>query len=87
MSLIALPEDLATAVLYSVSVPRQAAHFQEGVEFVEFVLSEEGKRILRAARVSVLSTPVAIGSAVPPEISQLVRTAAAASRFPAVASR
>ena len=84
---IALPDDLATPVLYSVSVPRQAAHFQEGVEFVEFVLSEEGKRILRAARVSVLSTPVAIGSAVPPEISQLVRTAAAASRFPAVASR
>ena len=82
---ITLPEDLVTAVLYSISVPRQAAHFEEGVQFVEFVLSEEGKRILRASHVNVLGTPVAIGSAVPPEISQLVRTAAAT--LPATASR
>ena len=75
---VPLPDDLATAVLYSVSVPRQAEHFEEGVEFVEFVLSEQGKQILRASHVNVLSTPVAIGSAVPPEISQLVRTAASA---------
>ena len=75
---VALPEDLATAVLYGISVPRQAANFAEGVEFVSFVLSEEGKRILRDGKVNVLSTPVAIGSVIPPEISQRVRTIAAA---------
>jgi molybdate/tungstate transport system substrate-binding protein len=74
---VALPEDLAIAILYGISVPRQAANFEQGVEFVRFVLSDEGKDILRAAKVTVLSTPVAIGSAVPPEISQFVRTASA----------
>jgi molybdate/tungstate transport system substrate-binding protein len=82
---VPLPEDLAIAILYSISVPRQAAHFQEGVDFVEFVLSDNGKRILRASSVNVLGTPVAIGSAVPPEISPLVRTAA--TTVPATASR
>jgi molybdate/tungstate transport system substrate-binding protein len=72
---VALPGDLAIAILYGISVPRQAANFEQGVEFVRFVLSDEGKDILRAAKVTVLSTPVAIGSAVPPEISQFVRTA------------
>jgi molybdate/tungstate transport system substrate-binding protein len=76
---VSLPEDLAIAILYGISVPRQAAHFQEGVEFAAFVLSDEGKEILRAARVNVLSMPVAIGSALPPEVSHLVRTASAAT--------
>jgi molybdate/tungstate transport system substrate-binding protein len=76
---VTLPEDLAIAILYGISVPRQATHFQEGVEFVQFVLSDEGKQILRAAKVNVLSMPVAIGSAVPPEISGFVRTATAAA--------
>jgi molybdate/tungstate transport system substrate-binding protein len=83
---VTLPEDLAVPVLYGVSVPRQAAHFQEGVEFVEFVLSDEGKNILRSARVNVLNMPVAIGSAVPPEISQFVRTASATPALPATAA-
>jgi molybdate/tungstate transport system substrate-binding protein len=78
-SFVMLPEDLADAILYGISVPRQAAHFAEGVEFVAFVLSDEGKRILRDASVSVLSVPVAIGSAVPPEISQRVRIVAVAA--------
>jgi molybdate/tungstate transport system substrate-binding protein len=76
---VTLPDDLADAILYGVSVPRQAAHFAGGVEFVAFVLSEEGKRILRDANVNVLSVPVAIGSAVPPEISQRVRIVAVAA--------
>ncbi len=77
-SFIRLPEDLATPVLYSVSVPRAAPHFAEGVELVSFMLSDEGRRILRRAHVNVLGTPVAVGSVVPLEISSIARTAPAA---------
>ena len=59
--------------------PARASHFQQGVAFVQFVLSEEGKDLLRTAKVNVLGMPVAIGSAVPPEISQFVRTASASA--------
>jgi molybdate/tungstate transport system substrate-binding protein len=77
---VPLPEDLSIAVLYTVSVPRQASHFQGGVDFVAFVLSEDGKRILREAHLNVLSMPVAVGSSVPIEISEIVRTVSAAAR-------
>jgi len=76
---VALPEDLAIAVLYTVSVPRQATHFQGGVDFVAFLLSDEGKAILREAQLNVLSMPVAVGSGVPIEISEIVRTVSAAA--------
>lgn len=76
---VTLPEDLALAVTYGISVPRGAAHQAEGIAFTAFVLSDEGKRILRDANVNVLATPVAIGTAVPPDISQRVRTVAATS--------
>jgi len=72
---VTLPEDLAVAILYGISVPRQAENFQGGVAFAAYVLSEEGKRILRDAKITVLGVPVAVGSAIPPEISELVRTA------------
>jgi len=72
---VSLPEDLATPVLYGVSVPRGAAHFSEGVKFAAFLLSDAGKSILRDAYIDVMSMPVAVGSAVPPEISPIVRTA------------
>jgi ABC-type molybdate transport system substrate-binding protein len=73
---VTLPEDLAVAILYGISVPRQAANFKGGVDFAAFVLSEEGKRILRDSKIAVLGVPVAVGSAVPLEVSELVRTAA-----------
>jgi molybdate/tungstate transport system substrate-binding protein len=73
---VPLPEDLAIAILYGIAVPRQAAHPREALAFAAFVLSEEGKGILRDAKVNVLAMPVAIGVNIPPELSQLVRTAA-----------
>lgn len=72
---VTLPEDLAIAILYGIAVPRGAPHFTEGVNFVAFILSDQGKRILRDASVNVLSMPVAVGSSVPLEISSRVRTA------------
>ena len=76
---VVLPDDLSPGILYGLSVPRQAAHFREGVQFAAFVLSNDGYSILRDAQVSVLKVPVAIGSNVPPEITELVRTVAAAT--------
>ncbi|HJQ20760.1 MAG TPA: extracellular solute-binding protein [Gemmatimonadaceae bacterium] len=75
---VELPQDLAPPVLYGISVPRAAPHFAEGVEFVSFLLSDDGKRLLRSSFVDVLGTPVATGSVLPPEISGIVRTASAA---------
>jgi len=76
---VILPDDLAPGILYGLSVPRQAAHIAEAVQFAAFVLSSDGYRILRDAQVSVLTVPVAIGSNVPTEITELVRTVAATS--------
>jgi molybdate/tungstate transport system substrate-binding protein len=71
---VTLPEDLAVRVLYGVSVPRAAARASDGVDFVAHLLSPDGKRILRDANLDVLSVPVAIGTGVPREITDLVRT-------------
>ena len=76
---VTLPDDLASAILYAISIPRQAVHPGEGAEFAAFVLSEEGKRILRDAQINLLRVPVAIGTNVPPGISALVRTVATAA--------
>jgi molybdate/tungstate transport system substrate-binding protein len=72
---IILPDDLSDRILYGISVPRVAVRSTEATRFVAFVLSEQGKRILREANVDVLSVPVAMGSDIPPEITHLVRTA------------
>ena len=82
---LSLPTELALPVLYGVSVPRQAAHGEAAVRFVASLLSADGKDILREAHVNVLRVPVAIGTNVPPEITEVVRTLAAA-RSAAVAA-
>ena len=74
---VPLPHDLSPTVTYGMSVPRLANNFRGGVEFAAFVVSDEGKRILRAANVDVLNVPVAIGSGVPPEVSAIVRIVSA----------
>ena len=79
-SFVTLPADLASTVLYGLSVPRQAAAPAAAVRFAAFVLSADGMRVLRDAHVNVLATPVAVGSNVPPEIAALVRTVAATAR-------
>lgn len=71
---ITLPEDLATRVLYGLTVPRLAPHAREGTELAAYLLSTDGLRILRDANLDVLSVPVAIGTGVPREITELVRT-------------
>ena len=75
---VALPTELALPVLYGVSVPRQTAHAASAVRFVASLLSDDGKEIMREAHVNMLRVPVALGSNVPTEITDVVRTLAAA---------
>lgn len=72
---VPIPDDLAPPVVYTASVPRSAPHFSAGVEFISYLLSEDGKRLLRDAHLDLIAVPVAIGSVIPPEISSVVRTA------------
>lgn len=61
-------------ILFAVSVPSDAPHGRAGRNFVAFLLSPSGRRILRGASVDALETPVIVGRGAPP----LVREAAAA---------
>jgi ABC-type molybdate transport system substrate-binding protein len=73
---VTLPDELTPAILYGLSVPRQAAQPVDGVRFAAYALSDAGKRTLRSMHVDVLPIPVAVGPNVPSEIAALVRTIA-----------
>jgi hypothetical protein len=63
------------SILFGVSVPTDAPHGRAGRNFVAFLLSPSGRRILRGASVDALDTPVLVGRGVP----SLVREAAMAA--------
>jgi molybdate/tungstate transport system substrate-binding protein len=75
---LALPTELSLPILYGVSVPRQTAHAASAVQFVAEMLSDDGKEILREAHINMLRVPIALGTNVPREITEVVRTLAAA---------
>jgi molybdate/tungstate transport system substrate-binding protein len=79
---VTVPNDLAVAVVYAVSVPTRAPHPSSAADFVAYMLSDDGKRILRSAHVNVLDVPVAVGSKLPKQIDARVRTLPAASFTP-----
>jgi len=60
-------------ILFGVSVPSDAPHGRAGRNFVAFMLSPSGRRILRGANVDALETPAIVGRGAP----SLVREAAA----------
>jgi len=71
---VALPEDLMPPVLYGVSAPRRAAHVPDAERFVAFMLSKPGRQILANANIDLLRVPVPVGSKLPQELSELVRS-------------
>ena len=73
---VTLPLDLAVPVIYGVAVPRRAGNPAGGREFVQYMFSSDGRRALETAGVDLLPLPVALGTNVPPEITELVRTIA-----------
>ena len=52
-------------IVYALSVPRRAPHPDIAARFVEFLLSDDGRRVLRQARLDALDRPVLVGSGVP----------------------
>ncbi|MEO7997981.1 MAG: substrate-binding domain-containing protein [Gemmatimonadaceae bacterium] len=50
-------------ILYGVAVPFTAADTAAGQKFVAFMLSADGKRILHAASLDALDSPIAVGAA------------------------
>lgn len=59
-------------IVYALSIPRDAAHATLGARFVAFLLSDTGRRILRAEHLDVLNAPALAGDGVPPEIASVV---------------
>ena len=48
-------------IVYAISVPRDAPHRELGERFVAWLLSEEGRGVLRAARLDALESPQLVG--------------------------
>jgi molybdate/tungstate transport system substrate-binding protein len=52
-------------ILFGVTVPRGAPHAAAGARFVAYLLSDEGRRILRRTHFDALAEPVIVGNAAP----------------------
>jgi molybdate/tungstate transport system substrate-binding protein len=60
-------------IVYALSVPTAAPHPDLAARFVAFVLSPDGARILRSARLDVLDPPRFTGTGVPAALDSLAR--------------
>ena len=58
-------------IAYAVSIPTRAPHPGLAARFVAFLLSEEGRAILRQQHLDALDAPVIVGSAVPNAIASI----------------
>jgi molybdate/tungstate transport system substrate-binding protein len=56
-------------IVYALSIPRKAPHPELAGRFVTYLLSDDGKRILRATGLDVLDEPVITGSGVPEAVA------------------
>jgi molybdate/tungstate transport system substrate-binding protein len=73
------PRDTVTfrgrPIVYAFSVPRAAPHRALAERFAEFLLSADGRRALRAARLDALERPVIVGTGAPAALAALARGA------------
>ncbi len=60
-------------ILFAVGVPRRAPHPDLAARFVAYLLSDEGRRILRAARFDALDRPAVVGEGVPAVVRNALR--------------
>jgi molybdate/tungstate transport system substrate-binding protein len=56
-------------IVYALSIPRRAPHPRLGERFVQFLISNDGRRILRANHLDALDTAVVSGEGAPPWLS------------------
>jgi molybdate/tungstate transport system substrate-binding protein len=61
-------------IVYGLSVPKSAPHPELAERFAAFVLSPDGRRVLRQAKLDALDKPIIIGSGVPPAIAKVTAT-------------
>jgi molybdate/tungstate transport system substrate-binding protein len=60
-------------IVYGLSIPARAPHPALATEFVAFLLSDEGKRVLRSAKLDALEEPVLVGTGAPHPVARLTR--------------
>jgi molybdate/tungstate transport system substrate-binding protein len=58
-------------IVYGLSIPTRAPHPGLASQFVAFVLSDEGRRVLRAAKLDALEQPVLVGEGAPAAVARL----------------
>ena len=70
------PQDTLTIkgqpIVYALSIPRAAPHPGVAEQFVAFVLSPEGRKLMHATKLDALDTPVIIGSGAPAAVQAAV---------------
>ena len=60
-------------IVYALSIPAAAPHREIAERFVAFLLSADGRRVLRAQQLDVLERPVVVGSGVPDAVQSVAR--------------
>lgn len=60
-------------IVYGLSIPLKAPHPELAAEFVAYLLSDEGKRVLRAARLDALDQPALIGTGAPAAVAGIAQ--------------
>jgi molybdate/tungstate transport system substrate-binding protein len=70
------PRDTVTfrgePIVYAFSIPRRAPHPAVAERFAAFLLSPEGRRVLRAARLDALDPPVLVGTGAPRAVAAAI---------------
>ena len=66
-----------TPIRYGISIPRLAAHRERAEQFVRYLLSPEGQRVLRVEYLDAIEAPTVIGSGAPSFLDSLARAALA----------
>jgi molybdate/tungstate transport system substrate-binding protein len=61
-------------IVYALSIPKKAVHPALAERFVAFLMSSDGKRVLRATGLDVLDEPMIVGSGVPDAVAASVRS-------------
>ena len=60
-------------IVYALSIPSAAPHRELAERFVAFLLSADGRRVLRAQQLDALDRPVFVGSRVPDTVQSVAR--------------
>jgi molybdate/tungstate transport system substrate-binding protein len=63
-------------IVYGISIPARAPHPALAARFLAWMLSADGRRVLRAAELDALDHPVLVGTGAPPVVADAIGTSA-----------